>query len=232
MRGEHKIEGKSRKTDGGSSPHARGALCTRPLGARRAGIIPACAGSTCRTSWPVSPAGDHPRMRGEHASTRSKPLRPMGSSPHARGAPLSKASTQVAAGIIPACAGSTVCADTFFNGRRDHPRMRGEHSTRHGPTRRARGSSPHARGAPARGARPRGRAGIIPACAGSTGFAATAPDVFWDHPRMRGEHCRRAPRRMRQAGSSPHARGAPDPSDMSVAVSGIIPACAGSTWRP
>ncbi len=136
------------------------------------------------------------------------------------------------AGIIPACAGSTaearrlaeqalgssphargappMCgvAGRFF---RDHPRMRGEH-----------------RQACAEAGRVRG---IIPACAGSTQGAPTAPGSHTgssphargarhsrtscrsrprDHPRMRGEHACVAKRHD--------------------APCGIIPACAGSTW--
>ena len=134
----------------GSSPHARGAL-----------------GSQRRTrAW----AGDHPRMRGEHDGREDRPRR--------------------GAGIIPACAGSTEevtnwipcvvgssphargarnrCRQASYR-RRDHPRMRGEHSLLKfldykldgiipacagstfqttGGNRTAAGSSPHARGAP------------------------------------------------------------------------------------
>ena len=138
----------------------------------------------------------------------------------------------------------------------------------------------------------RGCAGIIPACAGSTGWyqapltstagssphargapnaEALRPVAVWDHPRMRGEHnstptCVRDPlriipacagstegrrrRRLRDRGSSPHARGAPVGAvgvdeverdhprmrgehnlklDIRVVDVGIIPACAGST---
>ena len=175
----------------GSSPHARGAP---PRGLVLHGAV-----------------GDHPRMRGEHhGTTLGRHL-------------LNR--------IIPACAGSTSnghVSDEGFSGSsphargalalfaghgrllRDHPRMRGEHSTEDGeafiwrriipacagstcppslvcPT--LMGSSPHARGARTQ----------------KTGNHRPAKD----HPRMRGEHHRRQGR-----GQQPF---------------GIIPACAGST---
>ena len=113
----------------GSSPHTRGA--------RRDG------GSS------EAPMGDHPRIRGEHyhvqvmrrdchgiipayaGSTDAfsmAELTSTGSSPHTRGAPMP--------GIGPAKA------------RRDHPRIRGEHTEGYGRWwRLCEGSSPHTRGA-------------------------------------------------------------------------------------
>ena len=94
---------------------------------------------------------------------------------------------------------------------RDHPRVRGEHALAH----------LHDESLP----------GIIPAYAGSTGFATDglpngagssprtrgAPDDMQsteptdkDHPRVRGEHLKKAERKQEAAG--------------------IIPAYAGSTW--
>ena len=70
----------------GSSPHVRGAPDIRPLASKGDGIIPACAGSTrpnldCPRLW-----GDHPRMYGEHDNQQPDAYRPVGSSPHVRGA--------------------------------------------------------------------------------------------------------------------------------------------------
>ena len=50
-----------------------------------------------------------------------------------------------------------------------------------------------------------------------------------DHPRMCGEHHPPIPNEKRQTGSSPHVRGAPDNRQWFHPVTGIIPACAGST---
>ena len=68
MRGEHAPESDYVVVYMGSSPHARGALEELQGLAHHAGIIPACAGSTCRTARAPSRRRDHPRMRGEHMS--------------------------------------------------------------------------------------------------------------------------------------------------------------------
>ena len=52
----------------GSSPHVRGARKDSPLRRCHSGIIPACAGSTETSPLFTLPAGDHPRMCGEHTS--------------------------------------------------------------------------------------------------------------------------------------------------------------------
>ena len=109
MRGEHVRAAVIAAVNAGSSPHARGArLGSCPLSASLR-IIPACAGSTITARSLANFAGDHPRMRGEHADM-SRPLAvSRGSSPHARGAPAAFDAAARQVGIIPACAGSTLC---------------------------------------------------------------------------------------------------------------------------
>ena len=69
-------------------------------------------------------------MRGEHvAQAHSLKIRE-GSSPHARGAPLSSGCDEAGVGIIPACAGSTLVDKGIVAVDGDHPRMRGEHLSR------------------------------------------------------------------------------------------------------
>ena len=53
--------------------------------------------------------------------------------------------------------------------------------------------------------------------------------ITWDHPRMCGEHIVKHVRPCSKRGSSPHVRGARIPSQRQGRLSGIIPACAGST---
>ena len=91
------------------------------------GIIPACAGSTGKLREVRLDVGDHPRMRGEHAKLLVVAPITKGSSPHARGAPVTSDSNLQMAGIIPACAGSTRRWAGSPDTPRDHPRMRGEH---------------------------------------------------------------------------------------------------------
>ena len=107
--------------------------------------------------------------------------------------------------------------------------MCGEHQNAsrlsHGPL----GSSPHVRGALRPSATIGLGCGIIPACAGSTTGVAASAKVTRDHPRMCGEHGRLATMPCRSPGSSPHVRGAQRLERQSCSLSGIIPACAGST---
>ena len=168
MRGEHMSDILTDSVPEGSSPHARGALGDEVAACCEMGIIPACAGSTGDAHDVALIIGDHPRMRGEHASAASW-LRVMsGSSPHARGAPYRGTEKPLARGIIPACAGSTPWRRRPSSAARDHPRMRGEHTYLQREQHPDQGSSPHARGAPLFVFHGFLLDGIIPACAGST----------------------------------------------------------------
>ena len=168
MRGEHGAISTAPDFPWGSSPHARGAPLPGPRPRPRVGIIPACAGSTREANMVGDGPRDHPRMRGEHYLSLRFPKRRVGSSPHARGAPLGELCRLKTVGIIPACAGSTTWAE--YAAASDG------------------GSSPHARGAQP-GILPSGtHIGIIPACAGSTNLANIPHVGSGDHPRMRGEH--------------------------------------------
>ena len=73
--------------------------------------------------------------------------------------------------------------------------------------------------------------GIIPACAGSTGRASRRLRPRRDHPRVRGEHHFPHDLTWLRPGSSPRARGALIFHPRTGVHTGIIPACAGSTWR-
>ena len=90
----------------------------------------------------------------------------------------------------------------------DHPRIRGEHRLSRRCFRHRWGSSPHTRGAPFQVCRCWLGWRIIPAYAGSTWAVIGRNAGFTDHPRIRGEHCRRTGRSGRRRGSSPHTRGA------------------------
>ena len=93
------------------------------------------------------------------------------------------------------------------------------------------GSSPHVRGALGSGDLSVQPYGIIPACAGSTNRIKCAIFAPGDHPRMCGEHDHTEPLHLHRSGSSPHVRGALATCLATVLLSGIIPACAGSTWN-
>ena len=167
-RGEHLPELGSIQVPEGSSPLARGALYVSGGKSPSCGIIPARAGSTRWSDRAPSAPTDHPRSRGEHERPYSKCGGSRGSSPLARGAPVSGPLPVSARGIIPARAGSTSWRGSSPCSRWDHPRSRGEHVGADHGTGGVPGSSPLARGALSEKS---GRAifhGIIPARAGST----------------------------------------------------------------
>ena len=213
----------------GSSPHARGARAGRDEPARAAGLIPACAGSTRRRGRSRGSGWAHPRMRGEHRYGVREVFIPLGSSPHARGAPATAETHRIRGGLIPACAGSTSRRARLPRPAWAHPRMRGEHYQPAGIVHADEGSSPHARGARALRSGGAGVTRLIPACAGSTRARSQHGRRRTAHPRMRGEHHRRADRTFGAGGSSPHARGARWDRRPRRAAQGLIPACAGST---
>ncbi len=132
-----------------------------------------------------------------------------GSSPPTRGAQPCHRRRATTGRIIPAYAGSTVVSFgcSFF----------------------ACGSSPPTRGAPDRGHARRGHHRIIPAYAGSTTLFGSAAPIWWDHPRLRGEHPKIRVLDLGDGGSSPPTRGARVRSRVVPPGCGIIPAYAGST---
>ena len=132
-------------------------------------------------------------------------------------------------GIIPAYAGNTNCwrRDTSF--RRDHPRVCGEHfvptimgSVSLGSSRvcgehrtltdengEPWGSSPRMRGTHQIRDVSADIHGIIPAYAGNTMLTRPGHTQLGDHPRVCGEHGRRARTPHVDRGSSPRMRGTP-----------------------
>ena len=134
-------------------------------------------------------------------------------------------------GIIPAYAGSTICAYRIHTGSRDHPRVCGEHLWRGRYTMLEWGSSPRMRGARPSTSRNVRKIGIIPAYAGSTTCRSRPCWMGGDHPRVCGEHPPVLSRQAGFSGSSPRMRGALGKRRVGVRRAGIIPAYAGSTPR-
>ena len=229
IRGEHEDKRYADWDRAGSSPHTRGA---QPPGLRRRagpGIIPAYAGSTPTPTWNRKASWDHPRIRGEHVPQCDAGGLLPGSSPHTRGAPGRTPLDRHAGGIIPAYAGSTKHPRLRRRARRDHPRIRGEHSDLRVVCHEIPGSSPHTRGARRCRCGPCLRRRIIPAYAGSTPKRYCLGLLPLDHPRIRGEHVAEIPSKIVKAGSSPHTRGAPQLGGDFADRLRIIPAYAGST---
>ena len=167
MRGEDSVFAWRASWLMGSPPHARGRPGAVSSFFLEFGITPACAGKTARWSTARQMRRDHPRMRGEDATSALSRARSAGSPPHARGRRVREMSRSETVRITPACAGKTrslICPCCPLS---DHPRMRGEDSNRPWPRTPQRGSPPHARG--------------------RLGFHCTQTTSSVDHPRMRGE---------------------------------------------
>ena len=148
IRGEHLVTRDQTLVVGGSSPHTRGARRRRSTPQSQTRIIPAYAGSTTGPHRSGRRSPDHPRIRGEHGGVEVRP--------------------PTRWRIIPAYAGSTFPLFPRVFGPADHPRIRGEHEMTLHKNGLVVGSSPHTRGALATDLLHRGKAGIIPAYAGST----------------------------------------------------------------
>ena len=74
-----------------------------------------------------------------------------------------------------------------------------------------------------------GELGIIPAYAGNTNSPMIPQEIHGDHPRVCGEHLRKACFRGGLTGSSPRMRGTPDRASNNTVRWWIIPAYAGNT---
>ena len=213
----------------GSSPHARGKPHNRDRRGSACRLIPACAGKTGVSGGHWHNFWAHPRMRGENGRGGDGFAIIHGSSPHARGKRSIPSLGLTIYGLIPACAGKTICGYGARPAWSAHPRMRGENmggNRRYTPSN---GSSPHARGklsppvgiSPPGGSSPHARGklgacccacsscGLIPACAGKTGESETSSQRYF--------------------GSSPHARGKLNCGTVLRAWHRLIPACAGKT---
>ena len=195
--------------DRGSSPRARGTPLLQGIGFRYRRFIPACAGNTAAFFVAAGFTTVHPRVRGEHGSRGPSPVANRGSSPRARGTPMS---------------GQVVSLNQTV-----HPRVRGEHLPVLNVMQVTGGSSPRARGTlTSRPVLPVCTR-FIPACAGNTTAIVHAGVEQAVHPRVRGEHLCSARPSLRANGSSPRARGTRIPGSKTPDACRFIPACAGNT---
>ena len=229
MRGVYAATARVTATAGGSSPHARGLLVNENWWIGRERIIPARAGFTGRRADRLPLARDHPRTRGVYRGATPLASLAVGSSPHARGLPVTAGFRGLLCGIIPARAGFTALSSAPVCVSGDHPRTRGVYGDPAGRVRPHQGSSPHARGLLKEAGYRLESTRIIPARAGFTPCQPPSMSRHPDHPRTRGVYLATQLPVIGGLGSSPHARGLPIGELIGLASAGIIPARAGFT---
>ena len=206
-RGEHARRSRQQIFQIGSSPRARGTHKSRDTDEKYTRFIPASAGNTVAADGTLSTTTVHPRERGEHPVMIGCPCASFGSSPRARGTPISQHRTAARRRFIPASAGNTQPATCAVPARSVHPRERGEHVSASASKRISGGSSPRARGTRYKSRRSLGEGRFIPASAGNTKSGAPTPARQSVHPRERGEHAGVPGFGECRGGSSPRARG-------------------------
>ena len=153
----------------------------------------------------------------------------MGSPPPTRGTPACKKFSQIFVRITPAYAGNTLSCFHCYSSIKDHPRLRGEHGYVIRFTRNHEGSPPPTRGTPPPGIYASNVHRITPAYAGNTGGSIVRACVYWDHPRLRGEHLRLYIQTGVTLGSPPPTRGTQIFWIAGIHVFRITPAYAGNT---
>ena len=195
------------------------------------GIIPAYAGNTEQYRRKGMISWDHPRVCGEHVSSRPQRRIPPGSSPRMRGTRSHNRHNRRRIGIIPAYAGNTTIFALIVLRAEDHPRVCGEHFLTMAATVFCEGSSPRMRGTPQHQPATCRTTGIIPAYAGNTSDHHPWGEGARDHPRVCGEHFGSSATDVQNAGSSPRMRGTLQRFVDALELLGIIPAYAGNTPR-
>ena len=152
-----------------------------------------------------------------------------GSSPLTRGKPRPRLRSRSRQRLIPAHAGKTRFHRRNAQGRKAHPRSRGENLPECGRGGLGLGSSPLTRGKRATKSRRPCNDRLIPAHAGKTLPAASASCAYPAHPRSRGENGRIDQGEPGQCGSSPLTRGKPERRLYRAKRRRLIPAHAGKT---
>ena len=231
-RGENTELRTPRASSSGSSPLARGKHRDRPARHDRARLIPARAGKTAWTCARSVSFRAHPRSRGENQVACVYCHLAYGSSPLARGKRRQSEQVRHRERLIPARAGKTCSTGRVCGGARAHPRSRGENANKPSRTTLEGGSSPLARGKLLRNQDRGGLGGLIPARAGKTSCKQGYSARIWAHPRSRGENTGEIENAVKEAGSSPLARGKHWPRGRAPRRGRLIPARAGKTTGP
>ena len=215
----------------GSSPRVRGKQPQPRPPPSSDRLIPARAGKTGTRTAGSYPHAAHPRVCGENPLEDALTAVLAGSSPRVRGKPVARRPGRRRGRLIPARAGKTVAGVYLMYRRRAHPRACGENRFNTDALLRDDGSSPRVRGKRGSGRDADRGAGLIPARAGKTATAQSAPCPSGAHPRACGENPLEDLPKVAAVGSSPRVRGKRSRDVWAVVRTGLIPARAGKTCR-
>ena len=116
----------------GSSPWARGTLVFNNCGRTAARFIPVGTGNTCVGRFHPDATAVHPRGHGEHLDARLILFIAGGSSPWARGTPITLHWFMPLTRFIPVGTGNTFTFTPTGLSLAVHPRGHGEHDPEHG----------------------------------------------------------------------------------------------------
>ena len=213
----------------GSSPLTRGKRQRSTHRPWRVRLIPAHAGKTLSRRARTRAFAAHPRSRGENARPLGCPRARAGSSPLTRGKHNPRLPKIASRRLIPAHAGKTNMMLVDSEGRRAHPRSRGENPPAASPRNTGGGSSPLTRGKPCVIHARMLCARLIPAHAGKTSARFFPLVVAQAHPRSRGENSQGVKRPSSAVGSSPLTRGKRPRTVKQQLGPRLIPAHAGKT---
>ena len=126
LRGELQAGYESHNAVIGSSPLARGTPGRSNRDSRQCRFIPACAGNSFLSPLSGLTISVHPRLRGELFYVGTAAKNNFGSSPLARGTPVTFERVPSRWRFIPACAGNSQIGVTKTGFPTVHPRLRGE----------------------------------------------------------------------------------------------------------
>ncbi len=208
-RGEHAGRGRERGAHRGPPPLARGTRRRGQPPCGRARTTPARAGNTRRGRPGGWCRADHPRSRGEHASSERARSSSAGPPPLARGTHPPFDGVDRGRRTTPARAGNTRAPSPADRSPSDHPRSRGEHAANSLAARSRAGPPPLARGTRRLLHVRESGARTTPARAGNTTTGDPDSSRSADHPRSRGEHPRPGDPDGPHIGPPPLARGTP-----------------------
>ena len=213
----------------GSSPRLRGTQYKSGLQLVHSRFIPASAGNTSHPSSILYIRSVHPRVCGEHPSTRTLTASINGSSPRLRGTLAIPEILHPAKRFIPASAGNTAPLWCRTRLPAVHPRVCGEHRLTVRKKWDFGGSSPRLRGTLTLQVVDELVLRFIPASAGNTYTPVFCGCNYAVHPRVCGEHVNSLASAAQDAGSSPRLRGTLSTGPLYKRFCRFIPASAGNT---